>query len=434
MKATLFTLILITACFTSSFAQYETSAFNVNGIKVIFKPTVKNMVSVRVYFRGGVSNYNAQQAGIEKLTLEAVTKCGTTKHTADQFKDIADYYDIDLSSTAEYDYGAIGMSCISKYFDKGWDLLADAVNNPVFNERELKLVKNKMIADIKQTESSPDKHIEQLTLKNAFEGTAYATDPDGTEETIPALNAEDLKKYYTTLLNKNKMFIVIAGKITKDEIIAKVSAAFGNIPALPYEEAVLKEPLWKDNKLVSEQRNLSTNYINGVLNAPVMTSPDFIPFRLGTSVLGGVLFSEIRTKRNLSYAPGAYSTNLRMPYAVMYVSTTNPAEAVSIMTNQLNRVKKLIVSNRALNEMKSSYITNNYKKLQSSSAITSNLGLAEIMGGWNFFEIAPNMLEQVTAEQIAQVMQKYIVGVRWSYLGDENQAKAATEAFNMAVK
>lgn len=435
MKRILLTLIVTTVCFWAGFAQSSTTAFDVDGIKVIFKPTVKNMVSVRVYFKGGVTNYGPQQAGIESMTTGALVGCGTGKHTANEFKDIADYYDIEFGNSAEYDFCGVEMSCISKYFDKGWGLLAEAINSPVFDANELQLLKNNMASAIKQQESSPDRHIEQLMLQNAFKGTAYETDPDGTLETINAFTPADLKSYYnSTMLNKNKMFIVIAGQITQDEIIAKVKAAFSAIPSKPYTAPLLVAPVWNDNHTVVEPRSLATNYISGILNAPVMGSPDYIPFRLGVSAFSGTLFSVLRTQRNLSYDPGASVTNQKMPYMTMYVSTTSPAEAVTLMVDELNRVKKLTITKKGLNQIKSSYITSNYMKLQSSSAITGNLGLAEILGGWENFENAPALLDQVTSEQITQAMQKYPVGVRWSYLGDVEEAKKASDAFRIMVK
>lgn len=434
MKRIFLTFIIALSCVNVLWAQNETTSFDVDGLKVIYKPTVKNMVSVRVYFRGGVTNYTAQQSGIENITLGAVIKCGTTKHSANDFKDIADYYDIGLSNTAELDYSGIEMSCISKYFDKGWDLLTEAINNPIFDNNELQLLKNSITSDIRQQEANPDKHVQQMLINNAFAGTLYAIDPDGTEETIASFTPAQLKEYYGTMLNKNKMFIVIAGKLTTDDIIRKVKAAFSNIPVRPYTAPVLTAPVWNDNKTTIETRNLSTNYVNGILNAPVMTDPDYIPFRLGVSAFSGTLFSVLRTQRNLSYDPGAYCANLRMPYMVMYVSTTNPAEAVGLMVSELNRVKGLNISNKGVDQIKSSYITSNYMKLQSSSAITSNLGLAEIMGGWSYFENIPVLLDQVTSAQITKAVQKYAVGVRWSYLGNAEAAQQAKAAFSEPVK
>jgi zinc protease len=434
MKRIFLTVIFSVACLNALFAQSPTTSFDVDGIKVIFKPTVKNMVSVRIYFRGGVSNYPAKQAGIERMTLGALTQCGTIKHGANEFKDIADYYNIDLGAGAEFDFSDVEMSCISKYFDNGWDLLTEAINSPIFDPNEVQLLKNNFASAVKQKESNPDDHVQEMVLKNAFAGTVYATDPDGTEASINSFTPADLKAYYSTMLNKNKMFIVIAGKLSKEDIVAKVRASFSAISTRPYQPVALTEPVWNDNHTTAEVRSLATNYVAGILNAPVMTSPDFIPYRLGISAFSGTLFSELRTKRNLSYDPGATTTNQLMPYAVMSVSTTSPGLAVTIMVNELNRVKGLTISKKGVEQLKSSFITSNYMKLQSSGAITGNLGLAEIMGGWKYFEDLPTMLDQVTPEQITKAMQKYAVGVRWSYLGDVEEAKKSKDAFGLMVK
>ncbi|PZP43104.1 MAG: hypothetical protein DI598_16120, partial [Pseudopedobacter saltans] len=129
-------------CFIKPWAQNSsTTSFDVDGIKVIFKPTIKETVSVRVYFKGGVTNYPENQAGIETLALSALTECGTKKYTADAFKDTSDKYLIKIGGTSSYDYGFVSMLSISKFFDKGWDLLTEAIMNPSFNESELNQLK-----------------------------------------------------------------------------------------------------------------------------------------------------------------------------------------------------------------------------------------------------------------------------------------------------
>ena len=63
MKKLLAILLLITGCcITTAQAQIQgATSFDVDGIKVIFKPTVKDVINVRIYFRGGVSNYSLKQ-------------------------------------------------------------------------------------------------------------------------------------------------------------------------------------------------------------------------------------------------------------------------------------------------------------------------------------------------------------------------------------
>jgi len=170
------------------------------------------------------------------------------------------------------------------------------------------------------------------------------------------------------------------------------------------------------------------------MNAPKMTDPDYIPFHMGMSALSGTLFSEIRTKRNLSYSPGAFAVNLQMPYAVMYVSTSYPKDAATVMIDELNRIKRVGITSGGLKELKSSYITSSYVKSQESNAITSNLGIAEVMGDWQLFDQTPDLVEKVTTDQIFKALNKYITGVRWSYLGDATLAKEAADVFRITVR
>lgn len=434
MKRILLTLTLLFSGTITLLAQQNTTSFDVDGIKVIFKPTIKDVISVRMYFRGGVADYTSEQAGIAQLAIGATTECGTKKYDANQFKDYADQYGIEIGGSADYDYSDINMICVSKYFNQGWDLFTEAVMNPVFNDNEVQLLKNKMIAGIKQEETDPDAHISQLVMQNAFKGTIYATNPKGTEASVLALPTTAIQSFYHELLNKNRMFIVVAGRISKDDLIAKIKASFAAIPSAPYQPIAYQTPVWSDNKLLAENKALATNYVSAVMNAPVMSSPDYIPFHMGISALSGTLFSEIRTKRNLSYSPGAYASNQQMPYAVMYVTTSYPKDAVSVMMDQLNRIKSVGITSSGLKELKSSYITSSYVKQQESNAITSNLGVAEVMGDWNLFESTADRVENVTGEQILKALNKYIVGVRWSYLGDITLANEAGWAFRLPVK
>ncbi len=434
MKRLLLALFLTFVATDLVQAQNNTVEFTVEGIKVIFKPTVKDVISVRMYFRGGVANYTQPQAGIEHLTLGATAECGTKKYDANQFKDIADKYGVEIGGSADYDYGDINMICITKYFNQGWDLFSEAVMNPVFDENEVQLLKNKLLADVKQRESDPDARIEHLLFQNAFKGTIYATDPKGTEETITPLNSAALKAHYQQLLNKNRMFIVVAGKISQQELTEKIKASFAAIPAKPYQPLVYQAPVWSDNKLLAENRSLATNYANAIMNAPPMGSPDYIPYHMGISALSGGLFAEIRTKRNLSYAPGALAANMQMPYSVMYVSTPSPKDAVKAMMDELYNLMHRGITSSGLKELKSGFITSTYVKQQESNAITGSLGVAEVMGDWKLSDGAADKVEEVTTEQIQKAINKYIVGVRWAYLGDINLAHEADNELRIPVR
>jgi zinc protease len=413
-----------------AYSQSKATSFDVAGIKVILKPTQKQIINVSMYYRGGVSNYPAAMAGIENLALAATTECGTKKFSKDAFKDREDAYGVEVGGSSGYDNGVISMNCISRFFNQGWELFADAITNPVFDAKELEMLKEKMVSGIKQSESDPDERIDQLTIQNAFAGTFYAVDPLGTESSLAKLTSADVKEYYyKQLLNKKRMFIVVVGKISKEEVIKRITASFASLPSKPYTPAVYGASSVPSTKVLIEERPLATNYITASINAPAVSSSDYLPYRLAISVLSNRLFREIRTKRNLSYAPYAHSVNRLMPYAVMYVSTTEPKASIEVMVEELRELRESGFSEDELASGKSSFITNNYMKEESTAAIASSLGSAEIFGDWRIADETAERITKVKLEEMNAVLKKYVNTIRWTYLGDKKLAEEAAPAF-----
>ncbi len=418
MKKIVFTLIISCVCILIVHAQSETQSFNADGIKVIFKPTTKNVINIRIYFRGGVTNYPAGKAGIEAIALDATTQCGTKKYPATAFKDTSDKYGILMYGASNYDYGYIQVNCVSKYFDKGWDLFSEAVMNPVFDAAEVNLLKSKVIAANKNRATSPDTRFYQLEMQNAFKNTPYAVDPDGNEQTITDLSAADLGDYYKSLLNKNRIFIVVVGNVTKQDIFEKILLSFGNIPSKPYDDVELKTPVFNDNKLLAEKRDIRINYVGAIMNAPEFTDVNYAPFRLGISGLGGNLYSSLRSQSALASYSAIATMQLKMPFALMRANTNHVQETTAVMLRTLKTIQANGLNEEWLQHIKNTYLTQSFINDQSASAIANSLGQAEILGNWQYADDLTKLVNMVTVEQVNNAMNFYITGLRWTYLGN----------------
>jgi len=418
MKKILLILTVLSTGFNTLLAQSTTTSFTVEGIKVIFKPSVKKVINVRVYFRGGVTNYPIIKAGIENLALEATTQCGTNKYSADAFRDTCDKYGISIFGDSGYDAGFIQLNCIAKYFNTGWDLFTDAVNNPVFDASQTDLLKERILSYIKSYYSKANNNLSDVLMKNAFANTPYAINPIGTEQTVAGITADDLKDYYSKILNKNQMFIVVVGNITKDELYEKILRAFNNIRSAPYTAPNLTTPPLIDNKLLSRAQDIKINYVGAVMNAPEFTSPDFVPFRLALSGLSGNLYAYIRSSQSLAYDPGANILQLRMPVSIMTASSNNPQKVMEAMLTVLKQVQARGYDDEWLQHIKNTYITTSYINEQSTAEITNSLGRAEILGNWQYDDDLPQLVNMVTVEQLNNVISYYIKGLRWGYVGN----------------
>src|SRR5207253_71269 len=102
------------------------------------------------------------------------------------------------------------------------------------------------------------------------------------------------------------------------------------------------------------------------------------------SILGERYFTELRTKRSLSYAPAAFYVRsaINNPYSVIYITTTDPKQSMQVMVDEINKVKSDGFSEDELVNKREGFLTNYYLTLETTGSQADALGAAEIQGGW----------------------------------------------------
>src|SRR5207244_13215009 len=126
------------------------------------------------------------------------------------------------------------------------------------------------------------------------------------------------------------------------QLKARITAAFGKLPRGDYK--LLSPPQFAFNASTVDvtPRELPTNYVQGLFSAPPITSPDFYPMRVASSLLRDRVFEVVRVKRNLSYAPDAFLRNQSANVGGLYVTadkdSANPA--IRVMLSEIARLQR----------------------------------------------------------------------------------------------
>jgi len=423
-KATALVVLGLFVCALQSQAENKTLEFNVNGLKVILKQTQKETIVMSMYFRGGLSNYPAKNAGIESLALSGLTSCGTKTLSSNKVDEQCDEYNLGLTTEANSDFSSITLKCISRYVNEGWSVFSSALAAPSFEPRRFELLRAKKIDIVQSKASSPDIRLERLAIETAFANSLYTTDPNGTAESLAGLPLDTVKNYYyNTLLNKNRMFLVVAGNISREDLETKIQAAFSSLPSRPYEEPKIQPELFSRDVYKAENRQVATTYICGLINAPQLNHNDYPAYKIASILLHSAIFREIRINKQLSYAPRASISMGRMPYLTMYASTSQPGEAVKTMVATLNRVKQVTYTDATIEELRKSFIQSDLKRQEKMAAIVESLGEAEILGGWHLAEDMANRASSVTGKDVRNALQYYSQHIAWAFLGDSSIAE-----------
>jgi len=395
---------------------YETT---VDGVKVIVQPSGNDIVEIQTVIKGGVQNYPVDKMGIEALAMDALTECGTLKHDKNSFKDQLDKVSAKVYAESYKDYAVIRMNCIKSDFDTVWPLYTEAITQPKFDEKEFTRIKQDAISSLKADDSYPDEAIAKYLNKIAFAGRDYAKDPDGTVDAIQKLTAEETKDYYKGLLTRSRLLIVVVADLDEAAIENKVKAMLDGIKqGAPFEFKKSFFRVYK-NTFSSEQRDLATNYIQGITSGPEAGTPDFDAFQVAMRIFAQRHFLEVRTNNGLSYGPGAWFSIGAISAAVFSVSTTQPDKYIDVFDKLVDKVKTEGFKPEEVINMKTIYLTGFYYKNETNTAQASSIASNEVVNGnWRRSLTMVDDIKKLTAEEVSDAFRKYIGNIVWVYQGD----------------
>lgn len=413
--------LAILACFClTSFSpaeEFKIKEFTAGGIKVIFKPSAKDIVSVRLFVRGGTANYSKEQEGIEALALAVATEGGTKKLSMTDFGSATEKIGAQISYSSSYDYSQISLSCITTYWNESWTLFADVIIQPRFDAQAFEIIKGQVHSGAKEQESNPDQYLENKSMEISYAGRNYAKIPTGSAGSLEKLSLEQVKNHFSKIVNKANCFLVVVGNVTEADITTKINTA---LTQLQQGQTAKPEPKTEIQAGITiENRDIATNYVRGNMTVPALIEPDAVPMRVAMAIMGDRFFVELRTKRSLTYAPAAYFNTgiVKNPLAVFYASSTKPKEALKVMIDQINEVKNQGFKDKELKDKKEEFLTNYYSRLETNGAQSASIGGNEIAGSWKADESFMGAVDKLSVSDLNMAFKKYSNAINWMYLG-----------------
>jgi len=418
--ATFLALMICSSLIAQVAKTYEE---NVNGLKIILRESVKGTVSARIFIQGGVNNYSLENQGIEELLLSLIAEAGPADMSKEEYQRQMERMGANISSSTGYDYSNISLNCIKQYSKQALSIYAQSITNPAFRQEDFDLVKNKLITAAKQQKTNPDAHLMDMAMQSTWEGTDYEKKPSGTVESLESISLELLQKYYSSIMVKNNIFLVVVGDLQMANLKAIMQPNLAKLrDGRPATWFISEEPVKKG--LIVENRNIETNYITGMFSAPKKGTDEAVHNSLAMRILGMRFFEELRTKRSLSYAPSASTTGyIARPMNRVYISTTDPAQSLEVMTDLINTVRTEGYDEKELEGTKQSFLTNYYMGQETNSSISMSLGVGEIQGGWENVDKFTKTVLSTSLDDINAVIRNYGDEIHWSYLGKEEQIK-----------
>jgi predicted Zn-dependent peptidase len=298
-------------------------------------------VSLGVWVDVGTRHEAASVNGVAHL-LEHMAFKGTERRSALAIAEEIEAVGGHLNAYTSREHTAYYAKVLKEDVPLAVDILADILQNSVFDPAELERERTVILQEIGQANDTPDDVIFDLFQERAFPDQAMGRPVLGRPEIIQNLSRDSVAAYLRQNYAAPRMVLAAAGKIDHDALAEHAAHAFAGLGA---ESAARTEPSRYVGGDLREQRDLEQVHIVLGFAGVSYKDPDHYAASVLSTALGGGmssrLFQEIREKRGLVYSIYSFAHGYRDAGLFGVYAGTGPEEVVELMPAICEEIRRI---------------------------------------------------------------------------------------------
>jgi predicted Zn-dependent peptidase len=408
-----------------------------NGLVILTDrmPGVRS-ATVGFFFRVGSRNEPDELNGISHFIEHAVFK-GTKKRSALDIAIETDRLGGNLDAFTTHEETGFAIKVIDDQLENAFELIADMLVNPSFDEKELKSEQRVIIEEMKMTEDSPEDHLSEIFGAAFFPGHPLGLNITGTPKTVRTFDRKTTRKYHQKVFNAGNLVVAAAGNIEHSHLFDLADTVLSSRFGVPDSaEGKLKFELRTEDRspkmaapiVIRQNKNLEQAHL--VIATPFVGGRDEKRYAadLLASIIGGGtssrLWQKIREERGLAYSVGSGAVMFRdCGYFSMFAGTS-PEQAEEVIDLAIAEIRNLLKDGVTADELvlaKQQSRASILLSLEDSAARAATLAQSEMIHGCQIpIETTLARIDTVTAEEIRAIADEFFKSdnVAFVALGD----------------
>lgn len=369
--------------------------------------------ALEIRFRGGASLDRAGKRGAINL-MTATIEEGAGELDAQEFAAARDELAASFRFSSSRDSLAVSARFLTENKEEALELLRSALTEPRFDQDAVDRVREQILSGLRSDRSDPGTIAGNTLNALAYGDHPYATNYDGTEESVAALTREDVVNAFADVVAKDRVYIGAAGDITAEELATIVDALLGGLPETG-APLLTETEFAATGGITVKELDVPQSVVLFGHSGIRRDDPDFFPAFVANEVFGGGglqsrLSFEVREERGLTYGIGSYLINFDHSTSLLgqFASANDRvAEAIEVVRAEWQRVADEGVSAEELETAKT-YLTGAYPlRFDSNASVASILVGMQIDGlPIDYIETRNGRVEAVTVEDVKRVAKR----------------------------
>jgi predicted Zn-dependent peptidase len=373
--------------------------------------------TVGVWVRRGSRHEPAEWNGVCHFIEHAVFK-GTGRRTALDIAVESDRLGGHFDAYTTHELTGFAMKVVDTAVPAAFDLLADMLARPRFDEEELRREQKVIIEEMKMVEDTPDEYLGEIFNAAYFPDHPLGRPIEGTAETVSTFGRARTAEFHASAYAPRNLVVAAAGNVSHQQLVELAARSldrdtdggaerFAAAPAAPAPAAPI---------LIQRKKELEQAHLILAAPWPSARSEDRYAASLLSSIIGGGtssrLWQSVREERGLAYAVGSAGSHFVDAGVFHIYAGTSPEQLDEVLDLSLAELRRSVrepVGREELRLVKDQAIASILLGLESTSARAGTLARQEIVHGRR---IAPDeviaRIEAVTPEDLRRLARDFI--------------------------
>jgi zinc protease len=387
-----------------------------NGLTlIVYERKDLPLVSISTYVKTGYLDEPDRLRGIAHVVEHMFFK-GTPRRGVGAMAKETKSLGGSLNAGTFYEYTHYYTVLPTETFRQGLDIQADALQNPVFSEEELKREIQVILQEARRKSDIPEAFALEKLYETAFEVSPVRRWRIGDESTLLPITRKELIEFYRRWYVPSNIVLVVCGNVEKRMALDEVVKKYGNMSPGNLEVSTpATEPPQKQLRYRQLKGDVAEARLFLGFSMPAALTPQWYAAQVLNAVLtegdSSILNRQLKEEKGWVSSVGSASLDLQHQGYLALRFNLDPERLDNLelaLWAQLDRIKAGALEDQDIQRAKNLLERNLYLDREELTNFGFELARYEAISNYREFRDSVRKLRAVTLEQVMQVAKTYL--------------------------
>ena len=387
-----------------------------NGLQCAFQAQRSSVAHVVVAIRAGARDELDHQQGLAHFLEHNLFK-GTSKRKAYHILSRLDDVGGELNAYTTKEETIIHASFLKTDFRRALELLYDVLANSTFPEKELEKEKEVIKDEISSYKDAPGESIFDDFEDHIFRGDPLGRNILGTPESVDGLSRTDILEFQSRTYTADRIKLAVVGPFGSERVERTVAELFAGFQFADSNWENTFKGEGQPDRVVENLAQFQDHYMVGCRTCGIH-GHDRRSLSLLNNILGGPAMNSrlglnIREKHGIAYNIESY-LNLYSDVGMMGIylgcDPQQTEKAAALVAKEVAKLRETKLGTLQMSKAKKQFL--GQMAMSEDNGLNSAVGAARALlhfGRVNDFETVASKIQAITAEQLQDVANAYLV-------------------------